>query len=392
MPTRESSPDGLLSSGWPGVATLAVGIFAMVTVEELPIGVLTLVARDLGASEGLVGLGVTLAGMVAGVMGLATSIVIGTLDRRLVLVASLVLVATMTLATALAPNVAVYLVARFLAGLGIGVFWALIAIVASRIVAPEKSALAMTLAFSGASAAAILGVPIGTWLGTTWTWRTAFAVLAALCAVTAVALWALVPRVLVDEKFTLDGYRRAWTNGPVRLALAVTAVIVVAHFAAYTYASPALQTFAGVSESGVGAMLLVMGVAGLVGNVGSAPVMRTRPMLALLLVTTGMTVGVVALMLSGTTLTAAVAMLVWGLFGGAMAVVLQHWVLTCAGDDAEPAAALDSGVFNFAIAGGAALGAVLVDTQGVRVDFAVAACGMLVATLMVLGYRRRMTA
>ena len=53
---------GLRASGWPGVVVLALGIFAMVTVEELPIGVLTLISDDLGASEGAVGLGVTLAG------------------------------------------------------------------------------------------------------------------------------------------------------------------------------------------------------------------------------------------------------------------------------------------------------------------------------------------
>ena len=379
-------------TGWPGVLALAVGIFAMVTVEELPIGVLTLISDDLGASEGAVGLGVTLAGALAGVMGLATSLVIGTLDRRLVLVVALLVVSAATTATALATHVVVYLLARLAAGLGIGVFWALIAIVASRIVAPERAALATTVAFAGASGATILGVPIGTWLGTSWTWHVAFFVLAAVCLVTAGAVWLLVPRVLVRERFTPEGYRRAWSIGPVRLALVVTAVLVVAQFCAYTYASPALQRFAGVSEAGVGGMLLLMGIVGLVGNVGSAPIMRARPMLALLLVTVGMTTGIVALMLSGTPAFAAVAVAVWGLFGGAMAVVLQHWVLTSAGEHAEPAAALDSGIFNFAIAGGAALGAGVLSVADVRAVFAVAAAGMLAATLMVLLYRRRVAA
>lgn len=379
----------LRATGWPGIAALAIGIFAMVTVEELPIGVLTLISDDLGSSEGTVGLGVTLAGCVAGAMGLSTSVIIGTLDRRLVLVAALLLVGAATTATALAPSIGVYLAARLCAGVGIGVFWALIAIVASRIVAPEKSALATTLAFAGAAGATILGVPIGTWLGTTWDWHTAFVVLAVVCFATALALWALVPRVLVTERFTLDGYRTAWSIGPVRLALIVTGVLVVSQFAAYTYASPALQEFAHVTPAGVGAMLLCMGIAGLVGNVGSAPLMRARPMLALLLVTTGMTAGVLLLMFSGRPAMAVVAVICWGLFGGAMAVVLQHWVLTSAGEYAEPAAALDSGIFNFAIGGGSALGAVVLDNAGIHSVYVVAACGMLLATAMVLAYRRR---
>lgn len=360
----------------------------MVTVEELPIGVLTLISDDLGASQGAVGLGVTLAGGVAGVMGLSTSVIIGTLDRRLVLVAALLTVTASTAATALAPSIAVYLAARLFTGLGVGIFWALIAIVASRIVAPEKAALATTLAFAGASGATILGVPIGTWLGTTWSWQTAFWALGGVCLVTAAAIAWLVPRVLVTERFTFDGYRRAWAVGPVRLALLVTAVLVVAQFSAYTYASPALQEFAGISPSGVGGMLLLMGVAGLFGNVGSAPLMRARPMLALLLVTTGMTVGVLTLMVSGNAVVAALAMVIWGLFGGAMAVVLQHWVLTSAGEYAEPAAALDSGIFNLAIAVGAALGAGVLDLSGLHAVFLTAAAGMVIATGMVLAYRR----
>ena len=379
----------LKSTGWPGVVALAMGIFVMVTVEELPIGVLTLISRDLGVSEGAVGLGVTLAGAVAGLAGLSTSLVIGTLDRRLVLVGALVGVAAMTGATGIAPNVAVYWIARFLAGVGIGIFWALIAIVAAQIVAPHRAALATTVAFAGASGATILGVPFGTWLGTSLGWKNAFWALAGMCLVSAVAVGVLVPPVRVGEKFGLRDYAQAWSVGPVRLALIITALMVVAQYSAYTYASPALQRFAHVSEAGVGVMLLIMGLAGLVGNVGSAPIMRARPVLALLLVCVGMTTGVLTLMVSGSHLLAAVAMTVWGLFGGAMAVVLQHWVLTSAGSYAEPAAALDSGVFNFAIALGAAFGAAVLDLTNVTTVYALAAALMVVSTGIVLTYRRR---
>lgn len=378
-------------TGWPGVITLALGIFAMVTVEELPIGVLTLISGDLDASKGLVGLGVTLAGFIAAIFGLSTSMIIGMLDRRTVLAGALLIVALATAATASAPNVGVYLTARLFAGVGIGVFWALIAIVASQIVAREKAALATTVAFTGASGATILGVPIGTWLGNTWTWHVAFAALAAACLVCSFLVWVLVPSVTVTERFTTEGYKQAWGIGPVRLALIVTAVLVVSHFAAYTYASPALQQFGEVSVPGVGAMLLVMGVAGLVGNLAVTPLMRSRPMLALLLVTNGMTLGAVLLMLSGTPWLAGAAMAVWGLFTGGMAVTLQHWVLTSAGELAEPAAALDSGIFNLAIAGGAALGAGVLDTAGITAVFGVAIAGMALSTMLVLAYRRRVS-
>lgn len=376
-------------SGWPGIFVLAVGIFVMVTVEEIPIGILTLISQDLGSSEGAVGLGVTFAGGVAGVTGLCTSLVIGKLDRRIVLAGALLVVAVATLVTGMATNIAIYLVARFLAGTGIGVFWALIAVVATKIVAPKKAALATTLAFSGVAIGTILGVPLGTWLGTTFGWSEAFYVVAAACVVAAILLMVLVPRVDVGERFTFADYRHAWSIASVRLALIVTALMVVSQYVAYTYASPALQKFAGVSPAGVGLMLLIMGVAGLFGNLGSAPIMRKRPIVALLLVTVGMTIGVVALVFSGSVLVAGLAMVVWGLFGGAMAVVLQHWVLASAGDYAEPAAALDSGIFNTGIAAGAALGALILEVGSIRGVFLISAAGMVVATGAVLAFRQR---
>ena len=379
----------LKASGWPGVVALAIGIFVMVTVEEIPIGVLTLIAQDLDASKGTVGLGVTVAGGSAGLTGLFTSVLIGRVDRRLILVSSLLLVGVATWVTGMASNIVLYLVARLLAGVGIGLFWALIAVVASKIVRPEKSALATTVAFSGVAIGTILGVPLGTWLGTTFGWSEAFYIVGAAAVLTAGLLYALVPSVAVTERFTLADYGRAWAIPGVRLALIVTAIMVVSQYIAYTYASPALQEFAGVSVAGVGAMLLVMGVAGLFGNLGSAPIMRKRPILALLLVTNGMTAGIIALVFSGSLILAVGAMVIWGLFGGAMAVVLQHWVLTCAGPYAEPAAALDSGIFNACIAAGAGLGAVLLDFSNVTTVYLFAAAGMIVATVCVLTFRRR---
>ncbi|MET0349838.1 MAG: MFS transporter, partial [Rhizobacter sp.] len=56
-------------SGWIAVLSLAVGSFATVTTEFLPIGVLPLVASSLGVTEGTAGLMVTMPGIVAALAG-----------------------------------------------------------------------------------------------------------------------------------------------------------------------------------------------------------------------------------------------------------------------------------------------------------------------------------
>ena len=75
---------------WDAVVAIAVGIFTLVAVEELPIGVLTLMADDLNVTPGIAGLSVTLPGVIAGAVALAAPSITRGRDRRLVLVAALV--------------------------------------------------------------------------------------------------------------------------------------------------------------------------------------------------------------------------------------------------------------------------------------------------------------
>ena len=71
---------------WSGVVALALGIFVLITIEELPIGVLSVMAPELGISEGLAGVSVTVPGVLAGVVAVLTPVIVRGMDRRLVLV------------------------------------------------------------------------------------------------------------------------------------------------------------------------------------------------------------------------------------------------------------------------------------------------------------------
>src|SRR5690625_7923883 len=74
---------------WISLIALAEGIFALITIDELPIGVLSVIAPDLGVSEGIAGLIVTIPGVLAGVVAVATPVIFRGLGRVLVLVVAL---------------------------------------------------------------------------------------------------------------------------------------------------------------------------------------------------------------------------------------------------------------------------------------------------------------
>ncbi|MGK9546093.1 MFS transporter, partial [Salmonella enterica subsp. enterica] len=89
MPSAHQAPRSLpehnqqsVKQQWLAILSVAVGAFALVTSEFLPVGVLNDVASDLGITAGHAGLMVTLPGIMAALAAPLLSVSIGTMDRR----------------------------------------------------------------------------------------------------------------------------------------------------------------------------------------------------------------------------------------------------------------------------------------------------------------------
>jgi predicted MFS family arabinose efflux permease len=350
---------------WMGVIALAVGIFVLITIEELPIGVLSVMAPDLGVSEGVAGLAVTVPGLLAGVVALLTPVIVRGLDRRLVLVLALVSVVLSCALSVVAPSFAVLLVARLFAGVSIGLYWAVMAIVALGQVPREHAARALTVAFSGAGGALVLGVPVAAWIGAHVGWRMAFAVVGVLAAVVALLILVLVKPVHSPVKVTGSMMAAAARTRGVRSALALTGLVVVGQFITYSFVSPVLIERAGVPVTDVGMMLLLFGIAGLIGNFAVTPLLHRGPPGGVLVVVVGTALSLLAvLVLLDGPRTALLIMPLWGLFVGAISVAMQAFIGSEAREVLEEGTALNSAAFNAAIAVGALLGGVVLDAAG----------------------------
>jgi len=347
---------------WLAVLSVAAGTFLVVTAEQLPVGLLTSIGGDLGVSKGTAGLMVTVPGLVAGVSALLVPVVIGRLDRRLVLLGLISLMVAANVMSFLAPEFITLLVARFVIGISIGGFWALAAGIAVRIVPEPSVGRAPSLAFGGATAANVLGVPAGTLIGGLTDWRIAFLTLGGLGLLTLAALFALLPRIPASHSIRLGGMFGLFRVPAVRAAIMTTFLLITGHMAAYTFVSPILQDISGVSENLIGPLLLVFGAAGIVGTFlgGTAAGRNVR---ATLIAVAVLLTSVLALFpFVGVTYGTGIALLVlWGLAFGSYPVGVQIWIFKAAPDHAEAVTALNTVMFNLAIALGALIGGRIVD-------------------------------
>ncbi|WP_327092242.1 MFS transporter [Nonomuraea sp. NBC_01738] len=366
--------------GWLAVTSLMLGIFAIVTSEILPIGLLTEIGADFGISDGTTGLTMTLPGIVAAIAAPVVTLTTARLDRRVMLCVLMAVLAVADVLAAAATSYWVMLISRVLVGLTIGGFWSIGAGLAGRLMPPHAVGAATAVIFSAVPLGSVLGVPAGTVIGQLAGWRTAFLVLAALAVVVLAALLILLPPLpahQVTSPRVLLGLLR--TRGAA-VALLATFLIVMAHFGTYTYVVPFLQDVTGLGPAAVSAVLLAYGVAGIAGNFLAGKATATHPRITF--VTCGCLIAAATLLLpsaGGLTVGAVVLLVLWGLAYGGVPVCSQASFIAIAPHTPEAATVVFTSVFQATFALGAFLGGRVVDAFSVST---VMICGGLTALVM----------
>ncbi|WP_052847605.1 MFS transporter [Streptomyces avicenniae] len=369
MTTAEQTPAQTQEAGtpdrsrWPAVCAVTLGTFALVTAEQLPIGLLTSVGTGLSVSEGTAGLTVTVPSIVAGFAAPLVPVVVGSLDRRVLLLGLMALMTVANLGSALAPDFALLVGFRVLVGIAVGGFWAVAAGLAVRLVTPADVPRATTVVFGGVGAANVFGVPLGTLVGDLAGWRIAFSALSALALVTLIALLAVLPRMVASQAVRPRLLTEQFRNPGVRAGIIATVLLVFGHFAAYTFVSPALQKLSGIDEHYVGPLLFGFGAAGMIGNFVAGATLSRRVHRSVLTIAVAMTAAMPLFLLLGRTATGgAILLIVWGLAFGGVSVGLQTWMIKAAPQAVEAASSLWVAVFNLSIGFGALAGSIIVDT------------------------------
>jgi predicted MFS family arabinose efflux permease len=352
---------------WLSVAAVTLGVFTVMTAEMLPVGLLTPIGADLGVSEGTAGLMITVPGLVAAVAAPVSTVLTGRADRRRVLLALAALVAAANFAAALVTDFGLMLAARVLVGISIGAFWAIAGGIALRLVPETYVPRATAAVYGGIGAATVLGVPAGTFIGGHLGWRTALAVLGCLSLAALAAIAALVPRLPSTGAIRFSSLTRmVRANAGVRTGLALTFLIVSAHFIAYTYIR-AILTENGIADTAAGGLLMAFGIAALLATVASGSLIGTRLRATLvgLAAAMALAMALMALTVSGVIAAAAVLML-WGIGYGMVSPAVQTWYLRAAPREAEAATSLNTLMFNLSIALGSLAGGLVVDSAATR--------------------------
>ena len=266
-----------------------------------------------------------------------------------------------TVASALLPTFELVLIARFVSALPHGAYFGIASLVAASLMGPGKRARGVALVLSGLTIANVIGVPAITWLGQNAGWRTAYLAVAAIFALTFVAVMLAVPWQAGDPGATIARELRAFTRAQVWFALGIGAIGFGGLFAVYTYVAPLATDVTGLSPELVPIVLVVIGLGMTAGNIVGGRLADwsvRRSMYLFFTILAG------ALVLLGLTASSPGGLLV-GVFlvGGASAALsptIQARLMDVARDSQSIAAALNHSALNVGNSLGALIGGVAI--------------------------------
>ncbi|MHA6670025.1 MFS transporter [Homoserinimonas sp. A447] len=364
--------------------TVALAIFLSVTIEMLPTGLLSYMSSELGVTESLIGLTVSVFAFTVVFTSAPLAHLTRRVDRhRLVIIVLLILVVS-TVLTAFSPNYTILVISRIIGGVAHGIFWTVIGAYSAYLVPKEQIGRAVSISLGGGSLAFVLGVPLGTALGQAVGWRAAFGVLAALTLIGTFFVWKLLPKVSmhhltasVPTVSTATGSLVALTDASaaprkeqsilaVVFVCIITAVTMIGQYTFYTYVEPFLTREMGIASFAVGPALFGYGAAGTLALVIVAVWFGARPRTGLMVALVVLAASVAVLGAWPAVLPVAItAFLFWGVSMGMLPPLLQTRVLHAApARIRDTSSAFYTTAFNIGIGGGALVGALALERFG----------------------------
>jgi predicted MFS family arabinose efflux permease len=375
----------------PRVFILALGTLAIGTDGFMIAGILPSIAKDSGVSVATAGQLVTVFAITYAIASPVLGTLTANVGRKQVLVAAMLVFSAANLVSAGIPSFGWLFASRMAAALGSSIFTPAAMAVAAGLLAPERRGRALAIVNGGLTVAIVLGVPFGTFIGNTYTWRLAFVLVAVLGILAALGVLLLLPSVAGPPPLTLRARLAAIGNPRVATLLGISVVGGVGGFATYTYISPILQIITHLSPSAISGIFVVIGIAGIAGNVlGGLGSDRLGPVPTLVLSIAGFGLSMLVLGLltmhpvAAPVLVAALVVAVWGVASWALNPALNTYLVSLAPGAIGVLLSFSASALYLGIGLGAAVGGLVIALSSVNYVGIVGALLELVALVALL--------
>jgi MFS transporter, DHA1 family, inner membrane transport protein len=249
------------------LAALLFGNFVIGTGVLLPAGMLTVLATDLNVSVPAAGTMMLVSGVVVALGAPIAAALTTSIDRRLLLIGSLVFYTICHLASAAVSSFALLLVLRGFLAIPAAIFTPQAAATVGALLPPQRRSAAITTIFIGWSLASVAGVPLGGYISHWLGWREALLIVGALTALAAFWVSFTIPKKIASAPLSASAWRTVWTSKALLSVLLVTFVQGAGQFSLFTYLTHYLQVDLTADAAIITLILACYGVSATIGNI-----------------------------------------------------------------------------------------------------------------------------
>ena len=250
----------------PAIWAFLFGNFVIGSGVIIVPGTLNYISVSLAVSVPVAGQLISVAALVMCLGAPLLASVVAGWDRRRLLALSMAWYGVLHLLSALMPAYGPLLLVRVFAVLAPAVFTPQAASCVSQLVAPSQRGRAITLVFLGWSVASVVGMPMGSWIGGTWGWQSAFATVGVLALVSALWIWRVTPNGIRPPAFSREAWLQTLRSRPLMLCVLVTALYSAGQFVLFSYFAPYYKQTLDMTPGQLSLMFAWFGAFGFLGN------------------------------------------------------------------------------------------------------------------------------
>jgi DHA1 family inner membrane transport protein len=325
--TNRLKPD----SGALLVFILTAGVFGIINTEMGVIGILPLIAEHFHVTVPEAGWTVSIFALVVAISAPIMPLLFSGINRKKVMLLALGVFTLSNIISMLTSNFTLLLITRALPAFLHPVYVSMAFTVAAASVSKEKAPKAVAKVFIGVSAGMVLGVPVTSYIASEVSFTMGMMFFTVVNALVFVATILFIPSMPVKEKLSYGTQLNVLKKKIIWYSIIAVTLINGALFGFFSYMSDYLRTVTEVSYSVISVLLLIYGLANIIGNVIAGKQLATNPIRSTTFIPFALFTFYICIFILGEWLAAmAVIILILGILAGYGQNTMQYMITEAA--------------------------------------------------------------
>ena len=319
------------NSGALLVFILTAGVFGIINTEMGVIGILPLIAEHFHVTVPEAGWTVSIFALVVAISAPIMPLLFSGINRKKVMLLALGVFTLSNIISMLTSNFTLLLIARALPAFLHPVYVSMAFTVAAASVSKEKAPKAVAKVFIGVSAGMVLGVPVTSYIASEVSFTMGMMFFTVVNALVFMATLLFVPSMPVKEKLSYGAQLNVLKKKIIWYSIMAVTLINGALFGFFSYMSDYLKTVTEVSYSVISILLMIYGLANIIGNVIAGKQLATNPIRSMIFIPFALFTFYICIFILGEWLAAmTVIILIQGILAGYGQNTMQYMITEAA--------------------------------------------------------------